>query len=318
MPLVVGIDEAGYGPLLGPLVLGMTVWHVAPQHTTADFWDCLGDAVCRSAPRGEARLAVGDSKKIYDRKRGIATLERPVLAFAHAAGLKLATLAELLTGLGATLDASRCPWYRDLTQSLPLDPARSAYLGVAERLTRVMCGADVRCAQLRTAVITEDVFNQHVQRTQNKAAVLIGALLRLMDGVTRSAGDQDVYIHVDRLGGRSDYRTLLMETFPNRHLHVVDQSAARSAYRLAGPRSDWHVSFNVDGDQQYLPIALASMLAKYVREAVMLQFNAWWRTLAPALTPTAGYYNDAQRFLADIKPVLPQARLQHDQFVRSR
>jgi hypothetical protein len=47
-------------------------------------------------------------------------------------------------------------------------------------------------------------------------------------------------------------------------------------------------------------VAAASMLSKYIREALMTRFNAFWRQHLPQVTPTAGYYQDGSRFLADI------------------
>ena len=44
----------------------------------------------------------------------------------------------------------------------------------------------------------------------------------------------------------------------------------------------------------------------------MRRFNAFWRQYLPEVQPTAGYYNDGQRFLADIDALLtvfPNARL---------
>jgi hypothetical protein len=60
------------------------------------------------------------------------------------------------------------------------------------------------------------------------------------------------------------------------------------------------------------------MLAKYVRELLMERFNAYWRTLAPELQPTAGYYTDAQRFLAAIAPLLAREDVPRERFVRAR
>ena len=67
-----------------------------------------------------------------------------------------------------------------------------------------------------------------------------------------------------------------------------------------------------------MPVALASMLAKYIREAVMQRFNAYWCARMPELRPTAGYYGDARRFLADIQPLIASAEVAPEQFVRSR
>jgi hypothetical protein len=320
MPLVVGIDEAGYGPLLGPLVVGASVWQVEPRAVAADFWQRLDDVVCRKPGRREWRLAIDDSKRIFHQKRDLAALERPVLACAHASGLATDSLAAFIDALGGLCpgQADPPPWYRDLRRPLPLDPERSAFSAIAERLQRAMEAAGVRCTALLAEVLPESVFNERVAQTRNKAAVLLELVLRLISRATAHAGDQDVYVFVDRLGGRQDYRGLLLPAFPGRHLHVLAAGEESSRYRLATQRTDWLVEFGVDADQRHLPVALASMLAKYVREALMRQFNAFWQILRPTLAPTAGYYQDAQRFLRDLKPVLAQANLPTARFVRQR
>lgn len=319
MPLVVGIDEAGYGPTLGPLVVAASVWRVAPAHIDADYWQLLRGCVVRSARRGEWRVAIDDSKQAYDRKSGIHTLERSVLAVARVAGLPTHTLSDLLGALGADVAVMQeMPWYARLNVPLPLGAAHSKYEAVADRLSATMDAAGARCIGLAACVVGERRFNQRIAATRNKAAVLLEQVLRLIDRATGSAGDSDVHIHVDRLGGRSEYRSLLAPAFPDRHVHELAKSESSSRYRLASERSDWHVDFSIEADQRHMPVALASMTAKYVREALMTRFNAFWRELMPALRPTAGYYVDAQRFLADIEPVLPQSGLSVEQFVRAR
>ena len=319
MPLVVGIDEAGYGPLLGPLVVGATLWRVPPELACADFWRHLSESVCRAAHGRDGRLPVGDSKQVFDRKRGIATLERTVLAFAHAAGLPCDALGTLLVALGYESPAeSDIPWYRDLSAPLPLDKARSSCTGAAQRLSATMAATGVTCCGLRTALLTEDVFNHRVAQTRNKAAVLLEAVLRLVQWAAERCGDQDLHVHVDHLGGRVNYRDPLMRAFPERHLHVVEVSDQCSRYRLAAQRNDWHVDFVVEAEQRHLPVALASMLAKYVRELLMARFNAYWCSRSPRLRPTAGYYTDACRFLSDIESLIACGGLPRERFVRAR
>ena len=319
MPRVIGIDEAGYGPTLGPLVLGATFWNVPPAHVKADFWEVLEDCVLRGGKRGEWRLVVNDSKSVYNRKKGISTLERPVLAFARAAGGACDTLGRFLAGIGVDLNQpDPLPWYRELDFPLPLGGAASKFEAVAERLAHAMQGTGLICHGLAAVVVTEDRFNLRVSQTRNKAAVLVEQILRIIDRAGRQGGDEDLIVRVDRLGGREDYRPLLADAFPERHLHIIDQSEGCSRYRLAGERNDWFIEFAVDADKNQLPVALGSMVAKYVREALMERFNAYWQARCPSIRSTAGYYTDAQRFLADLGPELTAGPPAPERFIRSR
>jgi len=47
-------------------------------------------------------------------------------------------------------------------------------------------------------------------------------------------------------------------------------------------------------------VALASMLAKYIRETCMEMFNIWWAARVPGIRRTAGYPLDARRFREEI------------------
>jgi ribonuclease HII len=80
--LTVGIDEVGYGPKLGPLVVAAA-------------------SASRPLPAG---VRIGDSKKVFSQQKGIETLEPAVLGF-----LRAATFRELLQILSSPMPAS--PWY---------------------------------------------------------------------------------------------------------------------------------------------------------------------------------------------------------------
>ncbi len=104
MPLTVGIDEVGYGPKLGPLVVA---------------------AACARRPL-KTDLRIADSKKVFSQAKGVGTLEPAVLGFVPAA-----TFAELLDRLGTPLPEA--PWYRE-PLPLPVVPRVKGLEGALARL----------------------------------------------------------------------------------------------------------------------------------------------------------------------------------------
>src|SRR5690349_17245410 len=77
MPIAAGIDEVGYGPKLGPLVVAAAAFRV--DDPTVNLWNALSSAV--SDRRITERLPVLDSKELYSTASGVGTLEPTALAF---------------------------------------------------------------------------------------------------------------------------------------------------------------------------------------------------------------------------------------------
>ncbi|MDR3078295.1 MAG: hypothetical protein LBV15_05995, partial [Planctomycetota bacterium] len=59
------------------------------------------------------------------------------------------------------------------------------------------------------------------------------------------------------------------------------------------------VRFQAKADRDAFAAALASLAAKYARERFLLGLNAWFGQRLPGLKPTAGYPQDAKRWLAE-------------------
>jgi hypothetical protein len=70
--------------------------------------------------------------------------------------------------------------------------------------------------------------------------------------------------------------------------------------------------------EELLPVALSSMVSKYLREVLMHQFNEFWATHVPGLKPTQGYPVDARRFRDEIAEAARVLQLSEVQFWRNR
>ena len=75
MRLVLGVDEAGYGPNLGPLVVAVSAWAVDSRLEVLDGLEPFAPEFQAASwtPRS-AFVPFGDSKKIYQSGKGLAGL----------------------------------------------------------------------------------------------------------------------------------------------------------------------------------------------------------------------------------------------------
>ncbi|MHC4947378.1 MAG: ribonuclease H family protein [Planctomycetota bacterium] len=323
MLVYAGIDEAGYGPMLGPLCIGAVAF-VLPGDDPADgppnLWRRLSAAVCRGRRDRRRRIAVDDSKRLKGAAGGrahpLTHLERAVLCFAAAAGDEGLPLldASVFRRLGAAVPAA--DWYGSRTP-LPVGQTRDELRIATARLRRALETQGVEGPVIRCEAIHADDFNRQVEAMGNKANVNFCRAMRLADAVWRRWGADHPRLVVDRHGGRTQYRDELRQVFPEATIRVVAETAAVSRYRLAREDTALTISFEKEAESAHLPVALASMTAKYVRELLMLRLNRFFTTHLPRLRPTAGYVTDARRFLRDVEPVITRLGIERRELVRS-
>jgi ribonuclease HII len=302
----VGVDEAGYGPNLGPLVMSAVACRVPEEAASGCLWKLLRRAVRKVSGRGKSKLPVDDSKKVYSTVRGLADLEHSVLAIlgvSRAAAPASTPLTELLERVCPKHDLGEESWYRGDT-ALPVSAPAENIHEAAERFAAACADAGVSWALFRSVVVCTPRFNGMVQRWGSKGAVLGIGLAQLVEAVLALAPDEPMHVVVDKHGGRNHYQPLLQEAIPGGWVLPLEEGMELSIYDVWGLSRPVRFTFLPRGDAGHFEVALASMISKYVRETLMVEFNRYWQEHVPGLTPTAGYPGDSRRFLDDIRPAL--------------
>jgi hypothetical protein len=319
--ILAGIDEAGYGPVLGPLVVSSVAMVVPDELAGRCLWQALAGGVTRAKFRASPALPIADSKDLRIRTDGLVHVERGVLGLLSQGGDGPATLRALLETLapGAAAKMDGYPWYRDADLPLPAE-ADSVDLRLrANGLTQAMRRVGLRLAGVRCEPVFAGEFNRLVSATRNKSVALFGVVARLMSLACRCRdGGRPTEIVIDRQGGRTRYVPSLMTAFPTAELKILREDELRSEYRMRLAGRDVLLRFVVGGETECLPVAAASMVSKYVRELLMLLLNRWYAGRVDGLRPTAGYHGDGNRFVRDVSGVLRRERVDRDLFIRQR
>lgn len=321
LAIIAGIDEAGYGPLLGPLVVTGVAFSVPEADSESSLWTLLGTSLSRRVDSKDHRLPVLDSKKLYSSKAGLTALERTALVMLKASGRAPVSSFRALLRLvsnGAAEDLAAYPWYSGFDERLPVRCSEGDIATRANAVSRDLDARGVRLTAVRCEPILTASYNRLVGSVRNKAVVALGVVLRIVQQIIEPAGGTQVIIHVDRQGGRMRYRDALMTSFPQHHLHVLEEGEARSDYRLTRDGAAHRLTFMTDGEDHCLAIALASIYSKYVRELFMRALNEFWGRQVPGLKPTAGYYTDGCRFLRDIRGAVDALGIDRSRLVRAR
>jgi hypothetical protein len=303
MSYLIGADEAGYGPNLGPLVIAVSAWRVPGDPRKCDLYEVLEEIVVRSAgdAGADGRLAIADSKALYKSGQTVGLLERGVLAALGA----LASSCQTSRALWSVLAPEACehfdsmPWHVGVDCDLPMATCADDLSDVVQRLLEGFKAARAELVALRARAIFPAQFNALVEQYGNKAEALSRITLNLVGEVLELCGDGPVHAVCDKHGGRGNYQRLLQQQFPDPLIEVVREGMEESVYRWGPKKQRVEVCFRMNGET-FLPVALASMTAKYLRELAMREFNAFWCQHIDGLKPTAGYYNDSQRFKRDI------------------
>ena len=364
---VIGVDEAGYGPNLGPLVVAATVWQVPAADWGDDGRALLAGIVrdelidpnqIRPRRKGFADHAIADdaeqpatwlvcdSKRAYQPGKGLAALET---SLAIADGLIRPTAGVPVAPLGQRYAPHPSHWPPE--HAVTVDPWHAGAAGefsfytgpetnrntVSLRDVRLrddfrvrLVARGVSLRTMRARIVTAARFNRELDRGIGKADLLLRTGLDLAAELLAelpSGVPAPVRVDCDRIGGRKFYATALAEVFRVPLVTPVAETAVESCYRLSVADRPVEVRYTVQGERR-IPVALASMVAKWFRERAMRDFNTYWRQhvsspVPPGGTPrpfrpTAGYPVDAKRFMTDLGDLPDRLAIGRDRIWRNR
>jgi len=317
--LLVGLDEAGYGPNLGPLVVVAVCMKVPEQTSSEQLWEQLWPEVSNYPARSADQLVVDDSKRAYS-GGGLETLERTALAWMALSRGVPETLHELwsLYSLSPLEDFEQSPWYAEEPLPLPCSinqqDLQAAQKTLLRCLKRIGCqGADVACQ-----IVLPARFNRMLNRRGTKSDLLFDLSSQLIKAVERASDVTRIEAIADKQGGRHYYGDLLQHAYPQTLVMAGSEGRQLSHYVVTKPRRTIHLRFVSQADSRHLLVAAASMIAKYVRELCMRRFNAYWTALVPELRPTAGYPEDAARFAKQVEATARRLGIPRHMFWRVR
>ena len=326
MAVMVGIDEAGYGPLLGPLVVSSAAFSLPDELVKDDLWRLLKTAVGKRRSTLAGRLLITDSKKAYSRTAGIGHLRRTVLAHLYCLenGLKSADInaGELLKILcGNCLDRLRhYPWYQDLSNK-KLGGSREDVEIASAALKNACSNHGIKFLNMSSRCLDVGYYNKMVTAVKNKASVLfttVSGLIKDSFDTYARVDSEPLQIIIDRQGGRINYRKALQRMFEHMELKVIRQDKKVSSYELIEDNRPMCLHFVTAADRKYLAVSLASMTSKFIREILLDSINNYFLQRCTGLRPTAGYWKDGQRYIRDLNEGLGKAEYDAQKLIRCR
>jgi ribonuclease HII len=286
----VGVDENGLGPRLGPMIVTAVMARVRGE----------GAKVASRRPRGALASRLGDSKEMVSHgdvalgeawaralaRRGCG--RAPFDDEADPAATPDALVHAIASEERATLRAA-CPSHL-VAQCWGVE--REAFEADAALVATVAKDLDklaqkgVEIVAVRASILCAKRLNDGADLGLNRFVLDLHAMERLVLELGRSAG-REVTAVCGKVGGFGKYGGAFGPLGDRMHV-VLEESRARSAYHFPGVGE---LAFVRDGDASDLLVAMASMVGKYLREALMARVVRYYQAAIPELAAASGYHD---------------------------
>ena len=312
---LVGIDENGFGPALGPLNVSASLFKVEKYEN--DFWKKLNDIFSKNKDKNKLRLT--DSKELARKEWERIALIFYFLLFKEiplysSLFLKEFTLKQGFLVKDCGKEEKNMCWQPDF--SFPLWEEKTFLKeipllgkGVKEALKR----EKIKVLDIKTLVCCPHNFN-HLLKTYNKIELDLYLFETLIEYYHQKYQDE-IFFVCGKVGGIKYYQRYF------KLLNKYDCIDFKEEDKL----SQYHfkdlgkVYFIQNGDSKYLPISLSSIIGKYIREIFIMRINTYFSSRIPGLPYVSGYQDKlTKKFIKKVEGKLPELNISPSCFRRKK
>lgn len=283
----IGVDENGLGPRLGPMIITAVLARVTEA----------GSKMAGRRARGALAQRLGDSKGLIshgDTALGEAWARALVARGCGRDGVdpKLVSPDDLIHAIAADDRTALRELCASHVEAQCWSTSQESF-GAEDDLVRTVSGDLDKLAQkglevvaVRSVIVCTQRLNIALGQGKNRFVVDLHAMERLVLDLRAIAGE-DVLAVCGKVGGFGKYGDAFGPLAGRLHA-VLEEGQARSAYHFPGVGE---LAFVRDGDASDLCVGMASMVGKYVRDALMARVVRFYREEREDLPDASGYHD---------------------------
>ncbi|MBN2531036.1 MAG: hypothetical protein JXR76_31910 [Deltaproteobacteria bacterium] len=269
--IIVGIDENGLGPVLGPLVVTACAFR-ARIYSEDEFW-ALSD-----------KSLLADDSKVVFKKNQKAKAETAVLKWLNLFALSPSDAHELYSQVCMPLPLP-CPADNAHVcrppKALAIPQYNASEFHVSEHIAARFETAGIHPLSAVAFTVCPGSYNDALDSGErNKLQLDFELMLQLVNQLKNNHPNEPILALCGKVGGTRCYSPWFAAAGAGA-ITILEENRDRSRYQLYG---NCQMAFIKDGDSAHLPIAVASMVGKYLRELQMTEINERLRQGQPHIS----------------------------------
>ncbi len=300
----IGADENGLGPRLGPMIVTAVLAEVTPDgHATASrkargkLGERLGDSKALVA-HGDVALGEAWTRALVEKGCG-----RPEVGRAPR------TVDDLVRAVSAdTPEVLRAPCRGEAERQCwsAGEQAFSAEPGLVETLSNdidKLSKKGVRVMGVRSKIVCTKRLNDALVEGKSRFAVDLHSMEELILSLREQAGSE-VHAICGKVGGLGSYSDAFGPL--NGRLHsVLEERRPSSRYYFPGIGE---IAFLMDADDSDILVSMASLVGKYLREALMDKIVRYHQATTPEAPDASGYHDPVTATFVQATALVRRAR----------